>query len=250
MRKILKYTSWLMVVAVAALVISYGYVVYQARAYTRTVIAKDLMALQWRKPGAKPIRFEIQGSDLSERQVEILIKVQDPGFYSHKGIDLSTPGAGLTTITQAVVKKLYFDAFKSGIAKIKQSVIARFVANDLLSKEDQITLFINAIYFGSIEGRPVTGLQSAAYAYYGKPVQLITEEQYISLVAMIVMPGTFHLLEHPEWNKERTHRIKSLIAGQYKPKGLMDQFYGELPPEVIDAGLPSFSYFGDKYKDK
>ena len=77
-------------------------------------------------------KFEIDSHDLSKRQKEILLKVQDPGFYDHSGIDLWTPGAGLTTITQAIVKKLYFNDFKSGIAKIKQSLIARFAVNGLI----------------------------------------------------------------------------------------------------------------------
>ena len=65
-------------------------------------------------------------------------------------------------------------------------------------------------------------------------------------IAMLVMPGTFHLLDHPEWNQERSRRIKALLSGEYKPKGLMDQYYGPLTVEVIDAGLPPVSYFGDR----
>ena len=148
----------------------------------------------------------------------------------------------MTTITQAIVKKLYFENFKPGIAKIKQTLIARFVVNELIPKDDQFTLFINSMYFGNVDGKPVVGIESAANAYYHRSVKSLTEDQYISLVAMIVMPGTFHIIDHPEWNQNRTRRIKALIAGEYKPKGLMDQFYGELPQEIIDAGLPPASY--------
>lgn len=228
----------------------YVYVVYDAREYTNRIILKDLQKSQWRRPNGMASKFEIRGHDLSKRQIEILIQVQDPGFHDHGGIDLSTPGAGLTTITQAIVKKLYFEKFKPGVAKIKQSLIAKFVVNDLISKDDQLTIFINAMYFGNFSGKPVVGLESAAKAYYRQSVKTLTEDQYISLIAMLVMPGTFHILDHPEWNKDRTNRIKALIAGKYRPKGLMDQFYGELPREVIDAGLPPASYFGDSGKNK
>ncbi len=210
----------------------------------------DLQNAQWRQPNGIARKFEIRSHDLSKRQIEILIKVQDPGFYDHGGIDLSTPGAGLTTITQAIVKKLYFASFKPGLAKIKQSLIAKFVVNDLISKADQLTLFINTMYFGTVDGKPVVGLESAANAYYHQHLEMLTEEQFISLIAMIVMPGTFHIIDHPEWNKDRTNRIKALVAGKYKPKGLMDQFYGELPQEVINTGLPPASYFGDSYQNK
>lgn len=224
------------------------YTVVTARKYTRTVIVHDLGNSQWRQFKDEPVNFELRHDDLSPRQLEILLKVQDPGFYHHKGVDLSTPGAGLTTVTQSIVKKLYFENFKPGIAKFRQFLIARFVVNDLISKDDQIAIFINMMFFGIVDGKPVIGFQFASNAYYGQSVQRLSEEQYISLVAMLIMPGTFHLLEHPEWNRERSNRIKALLAGQYIPKGLMDQYYGELPREVIQAGLPAFSYFPGLYK--
>ncbi len=38
--------------------------------------------------------------DLSPRQLEILLAVEDPNFYSHRGVDFETPGSGWTTITR------------------------------------------------------------------------------------------------------------------------------------------------------
>ena len=101
------------------------------------------------------------------------------------------------------------------------------------------------MYFGKINNQPIIGLATASKAYYQQPVGNLTEDQYISLIAMIVMPGTFHVLNHPEWNKDRVNRIIALIEGEYIPKSLMDQFYGDLPQEVIKSGLPPASYFGD-----
>ena len=101
------------------------------------------------------------------------------------------------------------------------------------------------MYFGNVDGKSIVGLESAANAYYRKPVKKLTEDQYISLIAMLVMPGTFHIIDHPEWNMDRTNRIKALVNGIYKPKGLMDQFYGQLPKEVINSGLPPASYIGE-----
>jgi membrane peptidoglycan carboxypeptidase len=244
MKKTLKHIGIFLLIIFLATSAFYIYSIHEARKYTREIISLDVGKAQWRQPNGKINEFELFSQDLSKRQLEILIKVQDPGFYSHNGIDLSTPGAGLTTITQAIVKKLYFDNFKPGIAKIKQSLIARFVVNELIPKDDQITLFINTMYLGNIDGKSIVGLETAANAYYHQPVNKLTEDQYISLIAMLVMPKTFHIIEHPEWNMDRANRIKALIAGEYKPKGLMDQFYGELPQEVINAGLPPASYFG------
>jgi membrane carboxypeptidase/penicillin-binding protein len=246
MKKFLKYTGIFLLIIFSGVSAYYAYSIQQARKYTREIISSDLAKAQWRTPNGTIKRFEIFSRDLSKRQTMILLKVQDPGFYRHNGIDLSTPGAGLTTITQSIVKKLYFDNFKPGVAKIKQSLIARFVVNDLIPKGDQLTFFINTMYFGNVDGKPIVGLESAANAYYHQSVIKLTEDQYISLIATLVMPNTFHIIEHAEWNMDRTNRIKALIAGEYKPKGLMDQFYGELPQEVVNAGLPPASYFGKK----
>lgn len=244
MARILKYIG-LFILAVFIAGVIYGtFTVVRARVYTKNTVLNDLANFQWRHLKGEPKTFEIKSSDLSERQKTIVVKVQDPGFYHHHGIDLSTPGAGLTTITQAIVKKLYFENFTPGIAKIKQSIIALFVAEDLIPKEDQLTIFLNSMYFGKVNDRPLIGLAAASDAYYQQPVDKLTEDQYISLIAMIVMPGTFHILDHPEWNRERANRIKALIDGRYTPKGLMDQFYGDLPKEVVEAGLPPASYFG------
>jgi membrane peptidoglycan carboxypeptidase len=248
MKKILKYTGMLLLIIFFGISAYYTYSIKKAQTYTHEIISLDVAKAQWRHPNGTIRKLEILSHDLSKRQTKILIKVQDPGFYDHNGIDLLTPGAGLTTITQAIVKKLYFNSFKPGIAKIKQSLIARFVVNELIPKDDQLTLFINTMYFGNVDGKPVVGLESAANEYYHKPVKKLTEDQYISLIAMLVMPKTFHIIEHPDWNRSRTNRIKALIAGEYKPKGLMDQFYGELPQEVINAGLPPASYFGNSSK--
>ena len=189
MKNYLKYTGLLLVITFSAISAYYIYSVHRAREYTHQIISLDLKKSQWRHPKGIAQKFEILSNDLSKRQTEILIKVQDPGFYNHNGMDLSTPGGGLTTITQAIVKKLYFANFKPGIAKIIQS-----------------------------------------------------------LIAMLFIPGTFHIIDHPEWNMDRTNRIKALVNGTYKPKGLMDQFYGELPQEVINTGLPPASYLGNSPK--
>lgn len=249
MKKILKWVALIFAVILISITGYYVQALIKARNYAENTIAADLFLSQWREFKGPTHEFEITAGDLTPRQLTILIMVQDPGFYNHNGVDLSTPGAGLTTITQAIVKKLFFKDFKPGVSKIRQTLIARFVADSLMSKEDQITIFINSMYFGTVDGRPAIGLEAAANAYYGRPVRMLNEDQYISLIAMIVMPSTFHIIDHPEWNRERVNRIKDLVAGRYQPKGLMDQFYGDLPSDVVNAGLPPASYFSDTKKE-
>ena len=222
----------------------------QVREYTRNVVWSDVQAGVWRPPNGPVRPLTLSIDDLTPRQVEILLAVQDPAFYRHTGVDLSTPGAGLTTITQAIVKKLYFDPFKPGLSKIRQTLIALCAVDPIVPKDDQLRLFLNIMYFGSLDGKPIIGMEQAAPSYYSKSLKRLNENEYVSLVAMIIAPQTFHLRRHPEWNAERTRRIKKMISGEYTPRGLMDQYYGLLPEEVIKSGIAPFSYFESYYDDE
>ena len=87
----------------------------------------------------------LRPGDLSAEQLRILLAVEDPKFFSHPGVDLSTPGAGMTTITQGLVKFLYFDQFRPGLAKIRQSLLALgFDART--QKSTQLTIFLTSGY--------------------------------------------------------------------------------------------------------
>lgn len=212
------------------IILYYTFIVIKARIETEEIVSRY----------STPDIIKLKSDDLTQRQLDILLKVQDPNFYNHKGVDLKTPGAGLTTISQAVVKKLYFKSFKPGVRKIKQTLIARFAFNSLISKKKQLDLFINLMWFGP----DIVGFADASQHYYKKKFKRLSENEYISLVAMIIAPRTFNLKDHPESNRERVRRIKLLIAGKYRPKGLMDQYYGPLDEYEKDNVAP-FSYFED-----
>jgi len=191
---------------------------------------------------------EITVKDLSPWQLQALLAVEDPKFYDHHGIDLKTPGAGLTTITQGIAKKLYFKPFRPGIRKLRLMALARWVVDPLVSKDDQLTLFLNVLWYGKKDGQEIIGLSAAARAYYGKTVGQLAETEYLSLIAMINAPLNFHVLEQPEANRERVARIQKVLSGEYQPKGLMDMYYGPLP-EKSQNGLAPASYFPSLYKD-
>jgi len=55
--------------------------------------------------------INLRVDELNKRQMEILIKVQDPNFWNHSGVEFTTPGSGWTTITQAIAKWFYFHPF-------------------------------------------------------------------------------------------------------------------------------------------
>jgi membrane carboxypeptidase/penicillin-binding protein PbpC len=179
-----------------------AYAVVAARGVTRELFAKYEVATR---------NGEAPPAVLTAARLEALIKVQDPRFWTHNGVDWSAPLA--TTVTQSIVKKLYFEKFEPGIAKIKQTLIAQFAVDPLTSKNAQLAAFID-----------VNGFDAASRKWFGKPLEALDDDQYLSLLATNntprVAPGT------PE-NEDRMKRIKKYLAGQCERRGLADVWLGQ-----------------------
>lgn len=170
-------------------------------------------------------RMKLELTDLSKEQLNALLKIQDPGFYTHKGVDFETPGTGVTTISQGLVKMYYFDKFQPGIKKIEQSVIARFAFDPLTPKDTILKLFINEAYLGQENGKPLKGFEDASAYYFGKGFKQLNWNEYLSLIAMIRAPYNFHYKSKQEANLERVERMKKVLSGAYIPKDNSDLFY-------------------------
>ena len=114
---------------------------------------------------------------LSPEQLKLLLAIEDPTFYKHQGVDLSTPGAGMTTITQGLVKILYYpEGFKQGSAKIRQTLLAQYALDALVSKDQQLDLFLNLAYFGHEQGHEVNGFAQAARVYFHKELSALSNK--------------------------------------------------------------------------
>jgi membrane carboxypeptidase/penicillin-binding protein len=200
----------------AALLLFVGFewfAVARARARTPSIIAETA-------------HRELRLGDVGGRRLRMLLRVEDPGFFTHHGVDWSTPGQGMTTLTQGLVKRLYFDGgFKPGFAKIEQSLIARFVFDPAVSKRDQLEISLNWASFGNFHGRPVIGFDAAARTYYGVPFAGLNDRQFVGLVAMLMAPNALDPVRHPRENAERVARIEMLLAGKCVPRGLRDVSY-------------------------
>lgn len=210
----MRWGTWAGIAVATALVALIGYEVFavaRARAHTAAALAEV---------AARPVRLK----DIDPRRLDMLLKVDDPGFYRHHGVDFSAPGR-MTTITQALVKHMYFKHFHSGFAKIEQDLIARFVLDPAMSKADQLEVFLNYSPLGHVDGREVIGFGDAARAYYGRDLGALTDRQFLSLVAMLKAPDALDPRRHAAANAERVDRIERLLAGACKPRGLFDTDY-------------------------
>jgi membrane carboxypeptidase/penicillin-binding protein len=178
---------------------------------------KDVLRIQY----LSNEKLELAIDDLSKLQIDLLIKIQDPNFFHHKGVEFKAPGSGWTTITQSITKFMYFKNFKQGLKKIKQSLIARFITNNQFSKKEQLEIFINNMWFE----KDVIGLKQASYFYYHKENKQLTTDEYLSIIAMIISPKKYNILKEPVKNKKRVDRIKRYLSEDYQPTGLFDIEY-------------------------
>ncbi len=199
----------------ACIFIYYFIVIIDARMKTPEIVNAAL--------NSRNTKLEL--SDLTSQQLDALLKVQDPNFYHHKGYDFETPGAGITSLSQGLVKLYYFDDFKPGIGKIKQTLIARFAFDALTPKDTILKLFINKVYLGQGNGKPIYGFEDGANFYFNKNFTALNWDEYLSLIAMIRAPLTFHYLNEREANNLRVKRIKKFLSGEYIPENNSDWLY-------------------------
>lgn len=129
----------------------------------------------------------------------------------------SSPGAGFTTISQAVGKLMYFDAFRPGIRKIRLLYLTRFAMYPQVSKDTILQLFINYAYLGNANGAEIRGFEHAARIYLEKSCTELTQHEFTQLVAMLINPNEYHIRNNPQEHKERVARITKLVQGKCKP---------------------------------
>jgi len=175
---------------------------------------------------------------LSERQTAILLRVEDPGFYEHSGLNVG-PGQGVATISSALVRELFlgkgrleglpgmFQAVYRGVFDCCKRIdlgrdVMALVLNARMSKREQLARYAAGVYMGGHEGRQLSGLAQAARGYLGKPLENTTEEEFVRLVAMIKAPNHYHPARNPAALAQRAARIHALLQGRCEPDGWFD----------------------------
>lgn len=178
---------------------------------------------------------------LTTEQENILLKIEDPTFYEHAGLDISE-GQGLTTITSSVARNVFlfgeklsgvegsFQSFYRGVFKCCKRVdlgrdIMALVLNQNLSKEQQLQLFVSESYMGGYKGKQIKGFSGAASSYFYKPLSDLTDDEFITLVAMLKAPNYYHPTKGAKHLQARVASIKKILAGTCKPSGWLDTEY-------------------------
>ena len=153
---------------------------------------------------------------LGPERVDWLIEVEDPEFYAHQGIDFTSPGAGATTITQSLAKRLAFEAFEPGIGKVRQTGYALGL-EQVLSKDQILTLFLETAEMGKGTDDWVVGFFNASHQAFGKEPGDVSRDDFLRLVAVLVAPSKLRLFDPNAVLDDRVARIDRLLKKDCLP---------------------------------
>ncbi|MFD8543350.1 transglycosylase domain-containing protein [Streptomyces sp. NPDC059649] len=160
------------------------------------------------------------------------IAAENASFYTDPGIDPQgilravvhmaegdTVQSG-STITQQFVKNTYLDQSQTVSRKLRELLISTKIGA-AMSKQQILQGYLNTCFFG----RQANGIQAAARAYYGLPVQKLDASQGAFLAAAVNEPSLFqHADSDPtarakakarwSWVLDRMVKIGKLTPGQ------------------------------------
>ena len=124
------------------------------------------------------------------------IAAEDGRFYEHHGIDWQEVekvvaddiekgrvSRGASTITQQLVKNLFFTTHRNPLRKVVEFTLAP-MAEVFLSKKRILELYLNVIEWGP----GIYGAEAAARHYYGIPASRLGRDQAARLAAVIPSP--------------------------------------------------------------
>jgi len=204
-------------------VLGFAVVALTAYYFNEVRIARDdtpmVVTQAWQQYGKR-----LTLGNLTADRLKLLLAVEDPAFFEHHGVDLNTPGAGMTTISQGLVKLLYFpNGFRKGPAKIRQTLIAQYAFDALVPKGEQLELLLSIAYMGDANGVAIRGFSNAARTYFQKDFSSLSDEEFKSLVAMLAAPNRF--VPGSPAHAERMRRIEAYLSGAYRPMCILDVEY-------------------------
>lgn len=150
----------------------------------------------------------LSGSDYRKRQSWVplarisphlhhaVIAAEDGRFYQHYGIDwrqveivleeaaeTGEPPRGASTITQQLVKNLFFTTHRNPVRKALEYTLAP-LADLILGKRRVLELYLNVVEWGS----GVWGAEAAAQYYYGTHAAALNRDQAARLAACLPSP--------------------------------------------------------------
>lgn len=190
----------------------------------RSVAARPTIVLDTK--GVEWTRFQLDRRDpilfsaMPKHLVNAFVAAEDWDFFSHKGISFKgivrstlvnlyhrRIVQGASTITQQLVKLLFFDAQRTFKRKIKEQLYALLI-EQRYSKDYIMQLYLNNVYFGC----GIYGVEAASHTFWGKSASALTVDESAILAGIVRSPGAYCPLLHPEGSVKRRNVVLAKMA--------------------------------------
>jgi penicillin-binding protein 1A len=166
---------------------------------------------------------------IPKRVIYAFVSAEDQNFFQHGGLDfqgiaravfklvkkevLHSGGRaeGASTITQQVAKNFFLTSDRKIERKIVEALLAIRMER-AYSKEKILELYLNQIYFGSIDGPATYGIAAAALHYFGKELKDIEIEEAAYLAALPKGASNYHPYRHRQDAIERRNWVLKRLA--------------------------------------
>jgi penicillin-binding protein/penicillin-binding protein 1A len=158
--------------------------------------------------------------EVSPYLVNAFIAAEDKTFYSNIGINpMAIVRAafqdivghrivsGASTITQQTVKLALFPEQERTAKRKIQEIALAIKVNNLLTKDEILTDYMNWVYMGRMGYNNVYGVKAAAQILFHKDVKNLTLPEAAFLAAIPNNASLFSPYEHPQNTVERQHYI-------------------------------------------
>jgi penicillin-binding protein 1A len=158
-----------------------------------------------------PVRYEA----IPNRVIQAFLASEDDRFLEHPGVDyqgllraaysLITTGQkaqGGSTITMQLARNFFLSTEKTYLRKLNEIILAIQI-EQVLSKEEILTLYLNKIYLG----KRAYGIGAAAKVYYGKPLQDLNLAEAAMIAGLPKAPSKFNPIANPERALQRRNYV-------------------------------------------
>ena len=195
----------------------------QGRKRSAVLIAPAVLAT---RKSETSTRERVPYDQIPEMVPTAILAVEDSRFYQHEGLDyigltravvvnliLDKKSQGASTITQQLVKNLILNNPEKTYKRKAREALRSLALEERLTKKELIELYMNEVYLGQVNGRPVVGVSKAAQVYFGKQVQRLSIGESAMIAGIISAPNAYSPSRHPERAlKRRNIALKRLLA--------------------------------------
>ncbi|MDR0454720.1 MAG: PBP1A family penicillin-binding protein [Deferribacteraceae bacterium] len=190
-------------------------------------------------------RYPIPISKMPVYLQQAVIATEDARFYEHSGVDFlgiframltnvksGRFAEGGSTLTQQLVKNIFFTKEKKLIRKYKEAVLA-YRLDKYLTKDDILEFYLNYVNFG----RGGYGVQAAAVNYFGKNAADLNLTECALLAGIPKAPGIYA----PHLNLDRSQQRRNHVLLRMYENGYIneDEYLKSIEePIVITETIP------------